>query len=768
MTSVSPTQNQPREQMVRTCCAHNCGGRAILDCTVRDGKLVKVETGPHPDARYTAACVRCLALPQWVYSPDRLQYPMKRVGERGEGKFERISWDEAIDTIAGKLLSLKERYGGESIAITRSSGIARIGGYNRLADLLGACNLYGGVDMAVHMGLNSTFGNKGLFGQNTNEWTDLPNAKLIIIWGHNPAETSMTTFKLMLDAQAAGSQLVVIDPRYSPTAQHADWWVSVKPGSDTALALSLLNVIITDGLYDREFTLRHSVAPLLVRIDNRQYLREADVTPGGSATRYMVWDESAQAARTDTVASAPALEGTYTVKGIPVRPAFQLLKELAADYTPERAASITGVAPQDVRDLATAYATANPATISFGYGVDRYYHADLVTRAAAALAILTGNVGRPGGCIGVVGNSAGSRDARLANGGPKLPDWAKSRSVPRSDIANKPLPIRGLFMAGDEFNQRVADQNRIMEWARGLEFIAVADHFWQTSCNWADIVLPASTFLESNYDLVDVQANRNSVFLKRKVIDPLYDSKPDFDIERLIGIRMGFGEYYQDTPDIIARQQIEESTDPALAGITLDQVLEAGGGLRLNVPDEPKIPYADLKFGTPTGRAEFYLEKLVPYGEELPVYKDDYEASPGNGKARRYPLVLIQTHARQRAHSSFFNSPWLVEIWPEPTVEMNAVDGEARGLADGDMVEVFNDRGAVTLKVAFSPDYPPGLCNLTQGWKQQSFQAGHLQQLTNGTVNPVHEFLWGHANMPLDDTRVEVRKVPARGPNDPE
>ncbi len=752
------TASENRTRVVRTTCAHNCGGRAVLDCTVRDGKLVKVETGPHPDSRYTAACVRCLAIPKWVYSPERLQYPLRRVGERGQANFERISWDEAINAIAQTLNQIHDRYGPGSVAFTRSSGIARVGGYARIASLLQASNLYGGVDMAVHMGLNAMFGNRGMFGQNTNEWTDLPNAQMIIVWGHNPAETSMTTFKLMLDAQAAGSQLVVIDPRYSATAQHADWWLAVRPGSDTALVLSLLHVVLAEGLIDADFAVRHSVAPLLIRLDNQRYLRESDVVDGGSPTCYMVWNPDAQAPRAADEVTSPPLEGAFTINGIPVKTAFQLLKELVADYAPEATAPVTGVPPSDVRDLAVQYAQARAATISFGYGCDRYYHADLLTRAAGTLAMLTGNVGKPGGCVGVVGNSAGSRDAKLAEGGPKLPEWAKATGVPRSAVGNQPLPIRALFMAGDELNQRVADQNRMLAWFQNLDFIVVADHFWQTSARWADIVLPASTFLESNHDLVDVQTNRNSIHLKRKVIEPLFESKPDFEIEQLLGRSMGYGEYFQDTPGEIIRQQIENSIDPALAGITLEDVLGAGGNLRLQVPEAPRIHYEDLTFRTATGRAEFYVEQLARFGEALPVYKDDYEASPRHALAGKYPLVLIQTHARQRAHSSFSNSPWLLEIWPEPVVEMNPEDGAARGVKTGDWVEVFNERGSVTLKALLSSDYPPGLCNISQGWKAGQYRAGHMQTLTNGAVNPAQCLLWGQANMPLDDTRVEIRK----------
>lgn len=747
------------EEVVRTCCAHNCGGRSVLDCTVRNGRLVKVEPGPAADPNYSGACVRCLALPKWVYSPDRLQHPLRRVGARGEGRFERCTWDEALDTIAERFKAIKQEHGPGSIGFARSSGLPRIGAYTRLADLLQASNLYGGVDMAVHMGLNSTFGDKGMFGQITNEWTDLPNADLIMVWGHNPAETGMTLFRLMLDAQASGSRLVVIDPRFSATAMHADWWVSPRPGSDTALVLGMLHVVIEEGLIDRKFALTHTVAPLLVRLDTGRYLRESDVISGGSDRGYQVWDAAAGAPRPAGAGAIPTLDGEYQVAGVPVKTAYRMLRELAAAYPPERVAAVTGVAAADVRDLGRAYGQARAATIDFGYGVDRYYHADLLTRAAAALASLTGNLGRPGAGVGVGSHTGGARTAALGPEGSPLPSWAGSTGVPRIAVGQRPLPVRALFIAGDELNQRVADQNRAIAWAQTLDFVVVVDHFMQTSAQWADIVLPASTFLESTHELVDVQTNRNSLMLKRRVIEPLFESRPDFDIERDLAVRLGFGEHYQDAPETIIARQIEESPDPALAGISLERLLEANGNLRLGVPEDPNVQYDTLRFTTPTGRAEFYREDLVPFGEALPVYKDGYEASPDHPLARRYPLVFSQTHARQRAHSTFATHPWFLELWPEPVLELHPDDAAARSLTNGDLAMVYNDRGHMVVKVAINPDYPTGLCNITQGWKAGQYRSGHLQGLTNGAINPAHEAVWGHANMPLNDTRVEVCRV---------
>ncbi|MGC2031319.1 MAG: molybdopterin-dependent oxidoreductase, partial [Steroidobacteraceae bacterium] len=267
------------DQIINTVCAHNCGGRARLACTVRAGKLVRVAAADMPDPSYTGACVRCLTLPQWVYSKERIAQPMRRTGARGSGQFEPVSWDTALNEIAARFTALIAEHGTQSIAFTRSSGTSTLGRYTRLAALLGgggSVDFYGGVDLAVHMGLNSTFGDKGMYGQHANEWTDRVRSKFILVWGHNPAETALTSMKFLLNARDAGSELVVIDPRYSATAMHATWWLAPRVGSDLALALGLLRILITENLIDASFATAHSSAPLLVRLDTGRLLRAGD------------------------------------------------------------------------------------------------------------------------------------------------------------------------------------------------------------------------------------------------------------------------------------------------------------------------------------------------------------------------------------------------------------------------------------------------------------------------------------------------------------
>ena len=390
-----------------------------------------------------------------------------------------------------------------------------------------------------------------------------------------------------------------------------------------------------------------------------------------------MWDSGRGACAPDEAANA-TLDWRGEVDGIPAATVFNLLAANVADYTPERVAKKTGLKASDILDLAHAYAGSKPAMIGFGYGVDRYRHGELLVRAAAAMAILTGNVGQPGGGIGVQSHGSGFRLPHLARDKP-LPPWARVTPVPMIEVTQRELPVRALFCQGDWLNQRMGDMNKTAEYLNKLEFVVTVDHFWQTTTQWSDIVLPASTFLEGTVPVRDAVVTGNSVLLRQKVIDPVGDSRPDADIERDLAQRLGLGEWFAETTDEIVRGQVDGSPDPAFAGISYENLVAAGGGLRLDVPHTPNIQYADLRFATPSGRAELYLEELADVGEALPVYVEDHEAQRSHPLAKEFPLVLVQAHVRQRAHSTFFNTGWTLEVWPEPTLEINPDDAAARG-----------------------------------------------------------------------------------------
>ena len=255
----------------------------------------------------------------------------------------------------------------------------------------------------------------------------------------------------------------------------------------------MLHVLIDEHLIDESFTIEHTVGPLLVRKDDGRFLRGSDVSATASDNGYLAVDADGIPGDSSAV-SAPRLRGHLEVGGHSVATAFTLLAELVADYPPDRAADITGVPAADIRELARTYSDG-PSTIGFGYGVDRYLHAEVLTRAAATMAVLTGNIGKPGSGVGVQSHGIGSRMAALGPT-PPLPDWAGTESIPNIEVGSRDLGVRALFCQGDWLNQRMAHMARARKYLESLEFVVTVDHFWQTTAMWSDIVLPASTFLE--------------------------------------------------------------------------------------------------------------------------------------------------------------------------------------------------------------------------------------------------------------------------------
>jgi molybdopterin-containing oxidoreductase family molybdopterin binding subunit len=464
----------------------------------------------------------------------------------------------------------------------------------------------------------------------------------------------------------------------------------------------------------------------------------------------------------DGQTSSPALAGSYTVNGIECKTAYQLLKERAAEYTLEKVQEITSVPPADVQELAHMLGTIKPAMIGFGWGIDQSLYGSEAARVGSILAVLTDNWGKPGAGIGFHSHATGFRDitpcwgASLPGGMVALPATAKAVTDPK-------IPIHVALIARDPMNNRLCDLNFYKQFVKGLDFSVNVEQYFGTTTLWCDMVLPACTFMESPTDLVSLISARNGLLLQQKVVPPMWESKPDWQIEKELAERLGFGDYYKHTPDTQIRDQLAGAKDPEFQGITLDKLLAAGGALPINVPSTPNISRERFreaeKFPTDSGRAELYNEKLLPLGQELPVYKDDYEASPTHPLAKKYPLVFTTRHHVQRCHSQFFDSAWLLEIWPEPFLEMNPVDAAARGLKTGDYAEAFNDRGRAVARVVVTSDYPPGQCNIHHGWKQQQYKAGHHQELTNPRINPAHVLMGYAGNLSFQDNRVEVRKV---------
>jgi molybdopterin-containing oxidoreductase family molybdopterin binding subunit len=721
----------------------DCGCRTTIFAHVRDGVLVKVEPADFPDSDYRYICGRGLCTPRLVYHPDRLKYPLKRIGERGEGKWQRISWDEALDTIAHKYEEIQGKYGRESLAwatwaMGAQSALSPI--YLRFAN---ACEgtfimMIGPGDSAGPCGDVTSYGNSR--GQLIT--IDFDNPELVVLWGDNATVTEPWSWARIRRDKEKGTKVVVIDPLFTPTASKADQWLSIRPGTDTALALGMMNVIINRGLQDEPFIHKNTVAPLLVRCDNGMFIRAKDIGTGKSTDEFLVFDINNNRAEIPDVPGVVAsLRGTYNVNGIECKPAFQLLVEMVERYSPEKVSEITGASPDIIERLALEYATKKPVASYTGWGVQRTFHGDLAWRAITTLAAITGNISL-NGVREFMLNRAGFTEVE-GKAGKRIPLLQMYEAI----MTGKPHPIKALWIAKHNFVNQGPNMNKVLkELLPRLEFVVTADMFMNASAQYSDIVLPACTQFEFT-DLIVPQPHCHTyMLLQQKVIEPLYESKPDLDILTELAKRMGLGEFFEkDAEGYI--EQLLDSGHPSMQGSTLERLKK--GPIPL---PEHRIP----AFNTPSGRFEFYSEKLKKFGQELPVYIEPLE-SARKPLAKKYPLTLLTTHSRFRAHSQFANIPWLKELDPEPLVEMNPADAKKRGIKDRDIARVFNDRGYVKLKAKVHEGIMPGIVNIPQGWEPVSYIEGHHQTLTHDVINEAQLSVFV-PNPAYYDILVEVEK----------
>lgn len=737
--------------VVRTACALNCGSHFCgLAVTVREGHAVKVEAADFPDERYRRICLKGISQVQMAAHPDRLRTPLRRVGPRGSGSFEPVSWDAALDGIAARMAALAAEHGPESLMFLSYSGqLGALHGVNgvylRLASALGASAtdpVSFGVDTAVPSGLEDTFGQGA--GYVANDYADLVNSRLVLIWGTNPVYSRMNWWRFFADAQSGGTRLVTIDPRFTATASKSDDWLPVRPGTDLYLALAMLREIVTHGWIDRAFVTRHTVAPLLVRLDDGRYLRDGD---GG----FVVWDEAAGRASDPERAESPALHGVVTVDGVACRPAYDLLCEMAAPYTLDLAAARTGLPPHRIADLARTYATSRPARIYTLYGIDRWHHGATFGRLIGTLAALTGNVGIPGGGAGVDGFC----DFPLFASSFPTPDGTRFVPVnpvalPAQILCEQPNPIRMVWVAFSNWLNQWPDQARLRsEILPKLDLLVVSEMFMTETARWADYVLPVTTLFERE-DIVN--GPTPYVQYQPAFLTPPPECRSDFEIVRAIAQRLGVGDYFAAEPADYLADILAETP-----GFTADSFadLRREGVLRRSPAVVQRVAHADRRFATPTGRVEFYVERLLPYGRALPDYEPPAEACSEGALREQFPLVCITEHSLYRVHSTFVNAPWLREMDAEPVALLHPSEGAARGVADRDIVRVFNERGYVVLRAHLDEAVPAGTVYFTQGWQTDDFLAGHPQTLTHGRTNPANAF---GPNSSFSDVLVQVVK----------
>lgn len=739
-----------KEQVAYTYHPPNCGGRCSFACHVRDGKLVKLEANEWPDKRHSLVCLRGLCEIERVYSPDRIKTPLKRVGKRGEGKFVPISWEEALITIAEKLKQLQTQYGGKAIYWKASSGVEYP--MLSLAQMLGAqFTNFGGIDIGLSGGLHQITG-VGLFGPMNNEITDWVNAKTVLLIGNNLLETSMTDAQFFYDAKEAGAKIISIDPSYSTTTTRCSQWISLRPGTDTALILALIQQVFANRWYDEAYLRKNSTAPFLIRADDRKLLR-AD-------GKFQVWDKNSQSLQPyDAPGIAPELEGDFAVGDVKLQTVFAALREHTRQNTPAWAAPITEIPEPVILELAKQYATAGPAVIAWGWGgPDKWYHADSLGRAGGILAALTGNIGRVGGGVGAANHHMPAWAAPLRPWPLPAAFVPAKPEMPATDFPQKPNSVRAAVIQGNALSQWFANSSRVEAWIDKLELVVVVEIFHNDSVNYADIVLPTCTNFESEYEVSNLQIRRNHIMLQQKVIAPLFESKSDFQIEKELAGKLGLGQHLPKDPAAFQAKRLENPAPP-LKGITVESLKAHRYIQRLNAPQQPFRGNMDQVYATPTKKLELYSETLLEFNAPFPAYEEPLEASPANPLFQKYPLQFSQAHTRYRAHSSFSNARWILQIQNEPKVELNPRDALARGLQNGDLVEVFNDRGKFQARYQASPEMRPGSVRVSEGWWSKYFVSGKLQSVTNDANNPRGYKLIHGPVIPFNDTLVQVKKA---------
>jgi molybdopterin-containing oxidoreductase family molybdopterin binding subunit len=553
-----------------------------------------------------------------------------------------------------------------------------------------------------------------------------------------------------MDAKQAGALLAVVDPRFTVTASKADVYMGVKPGTDTALALAMMNVIFKKNLQDDAYILRHTNGSYLVRLDTGKFLRGKDV--GAQAeNEYVVWDSVSDSPKTRNVTGcAPNLTGTCSVEGVECKTALQLLKDLAEEYSPERASEITGVSADIIGKLAERVGGAKTVTFVTNMGFTRTYHGDISFRAMGTLASITGNVMATfkGGHLPAVLNWK-----PFLHANPEKPSYSRLGILQLYDavISGNPFPVKAVWFSFINFLNQCANSEKIKnEMFPNLDFIVAAELFMTPTARYADILLPVTSYLEfSDF----IPHPHPYVQLQQKAIEPLHEARSDVDIAAGLAERLGFAEYFQGGEDAFV-DLILDSKNASLEGITRAKLKQSPMPLGSLAEMEEAI---DIPFSTPSGKIELYSENLYEDGQALPVYLEPLE-TPVSAEKKKYPLAFIQGHSRFRTHSMFSNVDSLLEMNPEPLVEINPKDAAARDISDNDMVAVFNDRARTTLKARISEGVGPGVINISQGWWIDQFEEGSVNHLTHDVINPVQEKVY-EPNMHMNDVAVDVIKV---------
>lgn len=697
-----------REQIVLTAGTLNCGGRCILKAHVRDGRVIRISTDDNipdtPENPQLRGCLRCRSYRDYMYHKDRLLYPLKRTGRRGEGQFCRIGWDEALDTIAGHTERIMRQYGPEALYLNYATGnsgrVSERVWMERLLGLYGGYLSYYGTysNACTHIATPYTYGTLET-GNSREDWV---NSKLILLLGWNPAETihgTNTAYYLKL-AKQAGAEIIAIDPIYSNTAAAlADQWIPVRPTTDSALLDAMAYVMIAEGLCDQKFLDTYCLG-----FDEEHM--PPGIPPHNSYKSYIL-------GYTDTIPKTPAW-----------------------------AESITGVSRDTIITLARKYATLRPGALIQGYGPQRHAYGEQVVRSGTVLAAMTGNVGIKGGWASGAGRPA--RAISLAAIPVPNPCQAQISMFTWPDalthgkamgagqgvrgVEKLSANIKLIFnLGGNCLVNQHSDTNgtaKLLADESLAELIVDSGHFLTPSARYADIVLPADTFMERE-DIVGPWLYGEYVLYVNKAVEPPGECRNGYawigGLAARLGLESQFTEgrtleqWLQYIVDETRKQDAEFPEFEVLkeTGVYRRQYTEPAIAFKKQIEDPQNHP-----FPTPSGKIEIFSPRLWDMNNPreipaVPKYIPAWEG-PEAPLAAKYPLQCIGHHYKRRVHSTFDNTGWLEEAGRQE-VWMSPPDAGQRGIQNGDIVEVFNDRGRIVLPSKVTPRIMPGVVSVPQG-----------------------------------------------------
>jgi len=654
MANTSPMPGA--SETVRGACPHDCPDTCALDVTVSDGRVIKVAGAADHAPTAGVLCTKVAFYPERIHHPDRLLHPLRRVGAKGPGaSFERITWEVALATIAERFRRIAAESGAEAIVPYSYAGNSGLLGYGsmdrRFFHRLGAAQLDRTIcASAGAMGYRATIGASVGFDAES-----VVDARLIILWGTNSVVSNLHFWRLAQEARRRGARLIAIDPCRTATAEKCDQHVALLPGTDSALALGLMHVLIRDELLDADYIARYTLG-------------------------------------------------------------FDALRERALQFAPARVAAICGISEGEIEKLAHDYASTSPAAIRTNYGINRTAGGGMALRAISCLPALTGAWRHPAG--GVLLSTSGNYPVDTAAlERPDLMPNPAPRTINMSTIGRDLLHAQPAIKALFVYNSNpVAIAPQSAEVVRGFAredlFTVVHDLFQTDTADYADILLPATSHMEQldihkSYGHLHIQVNQPA-------IAPLGEALPNTELFRRLARQMGFSDAcFADDDEALCRQAFGWS-DPRLAGLSWEK-LKADGHARLNLP-RGAAPFADGGFPTPSGKCEFYSQSMLSQGlDPLPDFIAPREWRQST-LAAEFPLALITPPARNFLNTSFANSARFLAQEKSPAVHLHPADASTRGIADDSPVRIFNRRGEFHARAIVSERIRPGVAMATSIW----------------------------------------------------